>query len=291
LSIYLAKIDDCDEVYLNGKRISKSGSFPEESKGYITTWNTEQDIHLSTQHPALLWDKENILAVKVYDGNGGGGIFAGTPHIQMLDLIDGVQLKAMSNQRNTSQLLSVQHAFSVPITGSLSVTVSNAADNTVISTYRKDIKLTNKKGLIETIPHPTGNAPIQMVFSFTETYSKKTVTLKQILPYILTPTPSLEPRINGAKVFGVRPGSPFLYKIAATGKKPLTYQVEQLPEGLELNKTNGVISGVLKNRGEYNLQLVVKNTVGESRRRLLIKCGEQLVLTPPWDGIAGIVGD
>jgi hypothetical protein len=30
---------------------------------------------------------------------------------------------------------------------------------------------------------------------------------------ILTPKPGPAPRINGAKIFGVRPGSPFLYTI------------------------------------------------------------------------------
>jgi hypothetical protein len=36
-------------------------------------------------------------------------------------------------------------------------------------------------------------------------------------PYVLTPLPGPEPRINGAKVFGVvRPGSPFMFTIPAT---------------------------------------------------------------------------
>ena len=39
--------------------------------------------------------------------------------------------------------------------------------------------------------------------------------------FVLTPKPSAKPRINGAKVVGVRPGSPFLYAIAATGERPL----------------------------------------------------------------------
>ncbi|MEI7470960.1 MAG: glycoside hydrolase family 27 protein [Chitinophagaceae bacterium] len=281
LSIFLAKIDDCDEVYLNGKLISKSGSFPEESKGYITTWNTVQDIHIATNNPLLFWDKENIIAVKTYDGNGGGGLFAGTPSIHMLDLIDGIQMQAGSNNSNTSQLLNIKNKFSVPITGTLQIAISKATDNGLVSSSSKGIKLTNKMAHLETIKNPGGNDPIQILYTFTESQSKKTITLKQLLPYILTPKPGLAPRINGAKVFGVRPGSPFLFKIAATGKKPLQYSVENLPEGLLLNKTNGVISGVLKNKGDYNMQLVVKNEVGESKRSFLVKCGEQLALTPP----------
>ncbi len=35
---------------------------------------------------------------------------------------------------------------------------------------------------------------------------------------VLTPKPSPKPRLNGAKVFGVRPGSPVLFTIPATGR-------------------------------------------------------------------------
>jgi alpha-galactosidase len=37
---------------------------------------------------------------------------------------------------------------------------------------------------------------------------------------ILTPAPGPAPRINGARVLGVRPGSPFLFRIPATGGRP-----------------------------------------------------------------------
>ena len=56
---------------------------------------------------------------------------------------------------------------------------------------------------------------------------------------VLTPKPGPEPRINGARVFGVRPGSPFLFTIPATGERPMTFAVENLPEGLVLDAATG----------------------------------------------------
>ena len=44
-------------------------------------------------------------------------------------------------------------------------------------------------------------------------------------PYILTPAAPATPRINGANVFGVRPGSPFLFTIPATGERPMEFSV------------------------------------------------------------------
>ena len=54
-------------------------------------------------------------------------------------------------------------------------------------------------------------------------------------PYILTPPAPATPRINGPDVFGVRPGSPFLYTIPATGDRPMTFSAKNLPRGLKLD--------------------------------------------------------
>jgi alpha-galactosidase len=98
---------------------------------------------------------------------------------------------------------------------------------------------------------------------------------------VLTPPPSGSPRINGARVFGVRPGSPFLFTIAATGESPLTFSAENLPEGLQLDAQSGRITGSLANKGDYNIRLSVKNGIGSAQRVLKVVCGDTIALTPP----------
>jgi alpha-galactosidase len=100
-------------------------------------------------------------------------------------------------------------------------------------------------------------------------------------PYILTPRPSDEPRINGAKVFGVRLGHPFLFTIAATGKRPMTFGARNLPKGLALERSTGQITGVLERRGEYTVTLMAQNGLGVAERELRIVAGDQIALTPP----------
>ena len=68
--------------------------------------------------------------------------------------------------------------------------------------------------------------------------------------YILTPKPADTPRINGARVFGVRPGSEFLYTIAATGIRPMTFSAEGLPKGLKLDPKTGRLTGRVTAPGE-----------------------------------------
>jgi len=97
---------------------------------------------------------------------------------------------------------------------------------------------------------------------------------------VLTPKPRPEPRINGAKVFGVRPGSPFLFTIAATGERPLQFSAEGLPAGLKLDSSTGRISGSLDRAGEYRVLLSASNRRGGTERPFRIVCGETLALTP-----------
>jgi alpha-galactosidase len=107
------------------------------------------------------------------------------------------------------------------------------------------------------------------------------VVKTKVEPYILTPKPSDLPKINGANVFGVRPGNPFLYTIAATGKRPMTFSAENLPDGLSLDGATGIITGKIIKEGEYKVTLSAKNVFGNARRELRIKVGSQISLTPP----------
>lgn len=102
-----------------------------------------------------------------------------------------------------------------------------------------------------------------------------------VAPYILTPLPPVTPRINGPAVFGVRPGSPFLYSMPVTGERPMAYSAKGLPAGLALDAKTGRISGVLSAKGEFNVTLGATNARGSAEKRFRIVCGDTIALTPP----------
>lgn len=113
---------------------------------------------------------------------------------------------------------------------------------------------------------------------------------------ILTPAPSPKPRINSAPIFGVRPGSPFLFTVAATGDRPMTFSASGLPKGLQLDPETGRITGSLDQMGEYNVILSAKNSLGRAHRKFKIVCGDQIALTPQmgwnsWNCFAGAVSE
>ena len=98
---------------------------------------------------------------------------------------------------------------------------------------------------------------------------------------ILTPRPNPEPRINGPKVFGVRPSHPILYTIPATGEMPMIFSARNLPKGVRVDAKNGKISGSIEKPGTYILKLSAKNKLGKAKQDFKIVVGEEISLTPP----------
>lgn len=72
LYINLGFIDDCDEIYLNGNLIGRSGSFP---PNYSTAYDHERKYELPANY--LNFGKSNTLTVKVFDEQLAGGIIWG----------------------------------------------------------------------------------------------------------------------------------------------------------------------------------------------------------------------
>ena len=98
---------------------------------------------------------------------------------------------------------------------------------------------------------------------------------------ILTPLPAHHPHINGPRRYGVHPGSPFLYRIPATGDRPLVFSATNLPDGLLLDTITGIISGVVSKKGKYCAHLSARNRLGSDERDFTIVAGDTLALTPP----------
>ncbi len=100
-------------------------------------------------------------------------------------------------------------------------------------------------------------------------------------PYILTPPESPGAEIHGPSVYGARPGHPILFKIPATGKKPITFSAERLPNGLTIDPSTGIISGVAPPPGAYEIQLTAKNDLATSSRTWKLISGDTICRTPP----------
>lgn len=77
LILHLGFIDDVDVTYWNGVEIGRSGSFP---PAYRTAYDQERIYTLPGQ--LVRWGEPNVLAVRVYDGEGPGGLYDGPYRIR-----------------------------------------------------------------------------------------------------------------------------------------------------------------------------------------------------------------
>lgn len=72
LVLKMGKIDDSDELFFNGKLIGATGGMP---PNYHTGYHDIRRYALATT--AIRWGETNVIAVRVYDGGGEGGLREG----------------------------------------------------------------------------------------------------------------------------------------------------------------------------------------------------------------------
>ena len=72
LYLKLGYIDDVDEVFVNGEKIGFTGGFPPD---YYTAWKAERLYRIPDG--LLKQDGDNVIAVRIYDQGGEGGIYSG----------------------------------------------------------------------------------------------------------------------------------------------------------------------------------------------------------------------
>lgn len=97
----------------------------------------------------------------------------------------------------------------------------------------------------------------------------------------LTPSVAAAPRLNQPRIHGARAGSPFLFRIPASGERPMRFSATGLPAGLVIDEERGIISGKGQRAGSFAVTVSVANGHGEAREDFIIEIGARLALTPP----------
>ena len=291
----MGKIDDFDQTFLNGKLIGVNlKNVPADASTDTTFknlnysfWNNNRRYSLSVKDPRIKWDEENVIAVRVYDWDGLGGIFSGDLFIGTANLSDYLRLENnISNyvisDGSVSKTIKLRNASSnYELKGKLSVIAKNKINEKHVldKIFNFNLKGNDKLEIEISIPEQNQSS----VVNYTASIDGSNFFLNRYdeTPYILTPKESDAPKINGAPVYGERPGKPFLYRMAATGKRPIKFGAENLPDGLTLDENSGIISGSVDNEGTYQVKLTAENSLGKDEKTLTVKIGNALALTPP----------
>lgn len=89
------------------------------------------------------------------------------------------------------------------------------------------------------------------------------------------------PRFNYPRIFGVRPGSPVVFRLPVSGTRPMTFAAEGLPDGVVLDAGTGVLSGSTSAKGTNVVEFTVVNADGCCVQKFRLIVGDTFVLTPP----------
>jgi cephalosporin-C deacetylase-like acetyl esterase len=123
LILYLGRIDDCDVTYWNGEVIGQTGEMPpaQYSTGY------GEDRAYSIPAEKVLWGEENTIAVRVYDGGGGGGIISAAPiGLSVVGMEELVVMKALMEREDHLFLNEGPVTFNLQIENKLDETLEGS---------------------------------------------------------------------------------------------------------------------------------------------------------------------
>lgn len=278
----LNEIDDADETYLNGKLIGKTGTIPGPGVAYSGNYAYHRVYSLKLDDPALNWGGENILAVRAYNGTGDGGMYGGAIKVSVpskSDFIDFSSTQTNVTRKTGLCTVNLHNQLKEVQKGKLTAVVTDPVTGETFGKASKSVTLKAEGDASMSFSYPSDKVSLVKV-SFAPGKGKSR-TVEFSPKYILTPEAPAAPRINGADLMGVRPGSPVIFKIPVSGERPMKYSVERLPEGLSVDPDNGVISGKLAKEGVYEVTLVATNAKGTARKNFEFHVGLQIGLTPP----------
>jgi alpha-galactosidase len=99
---------------------------------------------------------------------------------------------------------------------------------------------------------------------------------------VLTPPSGPAPAINGPEVYGVRPGSPVIYRIPTTGSRPIRFTARDLPDTLRIDQARGIITGHAPAAADRRVvTFLAENDHGKDERKLTFVVGDKFALPPP----------
>lgn len=200
INIYLGKIDDADEAFFNGVRIGGTGSMPDSPQGYKEAFDAEREYSIPAGHKAVRWGQENVIAVRVYNGGGDGGMYFQAPRLSVPSRVDGLMMTfgELRVKGKDACKIRIKNIFKLAQKGTLQINMVNPETGKVLSRQQRKVSLKpNGQSAVAVFYNPRHYVRIQCVY--TDAKSKKSVTHLYSPKYILTPVAPAAPPASTAQ--------------------------------------------------------------------------------------------
>ena len=278
----LPKADDTDECYLNGKLIGKTGGMPADKGGYHSAWSAVRSYPVDVKTGGIRWDEENVIAIRVYNSGEPGGLFDRPLSVSVPKATDGLSMHFTDvNEGKPHCDVELRNIYPLATSGKLELTVTDRETGAVVTKQTKTLSPKPDKPARVSIPYDKRKVCV-LNAKYTDAKSGKVIERRLPLKYILTPAAPATPRFNGAPLFGVRPGSPVIYRFPVSGERPMKFSATNLPAGVSLSEADGVLSGKVARPGDYTFTVTAENAKGKASQTFTLKVGDRMIaLTPP----------
>jgi DUF1680 family protein len=182
IKLSLGKIDDVDQTFFNGKLIGQTGSLP---PAYETKWDAKRVYIISTNE--VQWDKENVIAVRVFSPDVGGvGMYEGPYNyapIQWSDFISVQHTISETGNNGFITKLTFTNNSDYAFDGTVKYWIT-AKNNKELFTETKPVQVLAEKGSVNEIAfsnyQPANENIFKVGYQVTENDSTATVRLEQL---------------------------------------------------------------------------------------------------------------
>ncbi|MDP4213698.1 MAG: GH116 family glycosyl hydrolase [Bacteroidota bacterium] len=186
----LGKIDDGDEFYLNGHLVGRNGGANNDIKK--TAFSEQRTYQLPANDKRILWDQENVLAIRVWDKELEGGMYGGNYGIRVTALPDFVRIhtsdsvsRSGDDKKIFRKITLKSKAGVFDFAGTLRITVSDPVSKTIVFTQNLPVSFAKDRPFEYCWPIPPAeNTSWLFTYVFEERRSKQIITVTERRPFI-----------------------------------------------------------------------------------------------------------
>ena len=278
----MPKADDVDECYLNGKLIGSTGRMPTDPSGYFCGVDIVRNYPVDAKKGGIRWDAENVVAVRVYNRGGSGGLFWRPLTVRCPNAAEGLAMQLTEDNNGQSSCeVEISTAYASATNGTFTATLTDRETGAKLTSLTKRLSIKRGKPARVSVPYDKHKMCL-LTATYTDAKTGKVLSESKQMKYILTPAAPATPRFNNAPLYGVRPGSPIIYRFPVSGEKPMKFTCNNLPEGLQLSESDGALSGKIDKPCVLTFTVTAENARGKASQDFTLKVGENMIgLTPP----------
>lgn len=196
VKFFLGIIDDCDQVYLNGHilgqnavTISNGIAGNENFINVMNLWSVDRKYIISVKDDRILWDTVNVIAIRVFDQLGIGGLLGKMPYISLEDLVtfDFSKFYTVINPDSIDKCFLVKNISSRFVySGNFSITAKRNDSESILFSWDSLVRISPGESTLISVSLPVSTDPLNVCVKFRDNRTNLVAIDSVEVPYALS---------------------------------------------------------------------------------------------------------